>query len=79
MVPVDGPGLSSDATGLTVRGTHALSMGLLLESPEYAAFQPNVPDELNNTGRELGAIPLMTVTVETIEEALLQPPSVNSL
>jgi hypothetical protein len=54
-------------------------MGLLLESPEYAAFQPNVPDELKNTGRELGAIPLLTVTVETIEEALLQPPSVNSL
>jgi hypothetical protein len=52
---------------------------VLLESPEYTAFQEKLPALLNVLDGELGAALLVTVTVETIDEVPLQSPVKNWL
>jgi hypothetical protein len=57
---------------VTFNGSQLLVAPLLLESPEYMAFQEKLPAVLNVLDAELGTAPLVTVTVDTTVEVPLQ-------
>jgi hypothetical protein len=63
--------------GETVIGSHELLATVLLESPLYVASNPKVPVVLNVTDLDVGIVPPVIVTIETVLEVPEQDPLVT--